>query len=79
MITTLRSKIVQQQARNISRGRKVIEYFFQGKNDAVVKKMHNMQFKAGGWLEGTNQWGLVWRQTKGNPSQLKSDLKCSAG
>jgi len=57
----------------------MIEFFFQGGNDGVVKKMHNMQFLSGGWLElqGTKQWGLIWRQTKVNPT-FNSDLKCTA-
>ena len=78
MLAPLRSKVLNQQVRSFSGGRKMIEYFFQGANDVVVKKMNNMQFKSGGWLEGTNQWGLVWRQTKVNHN-LNSDLKCTAG
>ena len=78
MLATLRSKVVIQQVRSFSGGKKMIEYFFQGGNDGVVKKMHNMQFLSGGWLEGTKQWGLIWRQTKVNPT-FNSDLKCTAG
>ena len=79
MFAALRSKVVLQQVRSFSGGRKMMEYFFQGGNDAVVKKMNNLQFLAGGWLEGTNQWGLVWRQTKKFNNSLSSDLKCTAG
>ena len=79
LAAALRSKVVIQQVRSISGGKKMMEYFFQGGGDAVVKKMNNLQFLSGGWLEGTNQWGLIWRQTKKGNNSLSSDLKCSAG
>ena len=78
-MAALRSKVFTQQVRSISGGKKMMEYFFQGSGDSVVKKMHNLQFLSGGWLEGTNQWGLIWRQTKKANNSLSSDLKCSAG
>ena len=78
MVATLRSKVLIQQVRSFSGGKKMMEYFFQGNNDAVVKRMNNLQFKCGGWLEGTNQWGLIWRQTKVT-NNLNSEMRCSPG
>ena len=78
MLIALRSKVAIQQVRSMSGGGgKVMEYFYQGGNDAVVRKMRNLQFQCGGWLEGTKEWGLIWRQTK-LPANLNSDLKCSS-
>ena len=53
-------------------------YFFQNGRDAVVAKMNHMQFISGGWLEGSKEWGLVWRKTRANTLPDPA-LKCSAG
>ena len=53
-------------------------YFFQNGRDAVVAKMNHMQFISGGWLEGSKEWGLVWRKTRAN-SVPDPALKCTAG
>jgi len=52
-------------------------YFFQNGRDAVVAKMNHMQFISGGWLEGSKEWGLVWRKTRAN-SVPDPALKCTA-
>lgn len=76
LFSALRSKVAIQHFRQISGKGKMI-YFFQSGQDVVVKKMHHLQFITGGWLEGTKEWGLLWRKTR--PSPAEQNLKCTSG
>merc|ERR1712168_1279139 len=67
---------LSQTLRSVTGPGKMV-YYFQNGRDAGGKKMNHMQFISGGWLEGSKEWGLVWKKTRVN-SVPEPTVKCTA-